>query len=272
MRRVSRHGAGQDGHCPDRRVPSALRQLRGKPRPDHRAAARGAGHMDRRAGQVGAAARFAAGARARHAQGAHRRTEPEGRSVRHQPRERGVADPALRRAKAALRHAGDRRIVLVQKQPRQALSGAEESAAPILPRGGADRHARAQRAGGPLAANLPAGPGRAAGQDDAQLFGHVLRHAQQLAAVQARAEARRGRGHLPAHRRHLCVHAGGGPSQDAGTGGQCGGDQVVRKRGKTVPPDGAGYAPALRGRRRAGAQRRGAGGKAASACQRRGLR
>ena len=174
MRRVSRHGAGQDGHCPDRRGPFTLRQLRGEPRPDYRAAARGAGHLDCRAGQVGASRRPEAGARARHAQGAHRRAEPEGRFVRHQPRERGMAGPALRRAKAALRHAGDRRIVLVQKQPRQALSGAQESAAPILPRGGADRHARAQRAGGPLAANLPAGPGHAAGQDDAQLSGSVL--------------------------------------------------------------------------------------------------
>ena len=174
MRRVSRHGAGQDGHCPDRRVPSALRQLRGKPRPDHRAAARGAGHMDRRAGQVGAAARFAAGARARHAQGAHRRAEPEGRSVRHQPRERGVAGPALRRAKAALRHAGNRRVVILQEQSRQAFSGAQESAAPVFPCRWADRDPRAQRAGGPLAPDLSAGPGRAAGQDDAQLSGPVL--------------------------------------------------------------------------------------------------
>ena len=91
-------------------------------------------------------------------------------------------------------------------------------------------------------------------------------------ALQARAEARRGRGHLPAHRRYLRIHAGGGSPQDAGAGGQRGGDQVVRKRGKAVPPDGAGYAAALCGRGRPGAQRRVAGGKAAAACQRRGLR
>ena len=266
MRRISRHGAGQDGHCPDRRVPSALRQLRGEPRPDYRAAARGAGYLGCRAGQVGAPRRPETGARARHAQGAHCRAEPEGRSVRHQPRERGMAGQALRRAKAALRHAGDRRVVVLQEQPGQAVSGAHKSAAPVFPRGGADRNARAQRTGGPLAPDLSVGPGRAAGQDDAQLSGPVLRHPQQLDALQARAQARRGRSHLPAHRRYLRIHAGDGSPQDAGAGGQCGGDPVVRKRGKAVPPDGAGHALALCGRGRPRPQRRVAGRKAAPAC------
>ena len=51
-------------------------------------------------------------------------------------------------------------------------------AGPIHPRCRPDRHARAQRAGRSLAADLSAGQGRPPGQDDAQLSGHVLRHAQ----------------------------------------------------------------------------------------------
>ena len=118
-----------------------------------------------------------------HAQGAHRRAEQAGGTVHHQPGERGVAGQTLRRAKAAVRYAGHRRAVLIQEQPGEAVSGAQEGAGAVHPRDRPDRHARAQRAGRPLAADLSAGQGRSPGQDDAQLSGHVLRHAQQLAAL-----------------------------------------------------------------------------------------
>ena len=89
----------------------------------------------------------------------------------------------------------------------------------FFPRGGPDGHPRPQRHGGPLAPSLPAGPWEALGPDDAHVPRPVLRDPQQLAALQARAKARRGGGHLPAFIGPLRIHASGGPPEHARPGG-----------------------------------------------------
>ena len=139
------------------------------------------------------------------------------RYLRYQPRERCLADRHAGRA-LAVPDRCDRRAEQLQERRGQALAGAAPRARADPPDHRSDRHAAAERAGGSVAGDLSAGPGRAAGKD-ARRFPGALPAAgedERPHRLQLPSPRRRRGGGIRTPLRHLHEHPQGGRAASAG--------------------------------------------------------